>query len=979
MKVLNRIKDVFGFFLGRDIPGPDLPPPVDPNGHLHDPRPPTSVPPDHALFKRLYAESQSTAHSYVRRVQTDILKNRMRLIDELIMLMFNLQRPTGTFVQSSLIEALDRYRLSTFWSVLYIYVDEDIDVPTTHQLQVSFYDRIMELSKKSRNLQSFINERYQLHQRQPGNQVSEEFNPHDNERATVYRGLIVNLFGCQFSISRKDFPEGSTDNIFIVGRMPLYDKLQMIRVGQPPREPENNQESQGVYLAVTVKADGHHEGKPIRFNAHRFGSYSDNSPQREFSLYIGNWRTDWEFSFGAAEHDEIQHTAMLERAARLRLNNLQISINHWDYRPQIPQLPKWIKFFNHDETRKPRQEGIRLCFVKPPALFHPLVNVIGRQQFRQEISLIGRMLPSAGGQLHRFLDVTDSGLRSSVRNLNVTSAIEVRDSLWLIKTEDNKVIRVSQPDQRRWETATLDHGATFTVGNTEYKWHAKRANLYPDGFAGALSIYPSTEEVRSYRQQLNVDKDAEGFLVSFDGPFERKINPDDLLGRNGVVTIKCVDVSEDGRGKYAFMPVRDPVPVNSFFAFQPVYAREKGWPSGKAWLTYNAKSPSELSLDAESGEVGFEGKRVLAEDHSYHLICGSSLFQLKVSGTPYIGSPAVVSAPVPAATSDAPPAATAASSEFSPIDIQIRLSKTPWGGYGVRDTDRSNFAAHFSLTAPDDTEPRYFLKAFFPHSMESSNRELKFYERYRSRAHELFLSTPEVLKTTTESNEEAPWGLVFPLLHTYEKYLPSAGQATIWQAAAVGIGMATLFKAMAEDGLINFDIDVTQFCFESSGRLVIVDFDNVFQILRDAEDEAQLEPLLSILRQGRLPAKNSVLPPEAHAFIETANPDDRARQLAQIGPAFNTYMLAVVVLQLLKMKIPFEAGALVRHAAAENLDPADVTRFEKLLQEMLKPAAKDRPGPSEALSRLQTITRVLCEKHESARADCVKLLGRELL
>lgn len=980
MKVLNRIKDALGFILGRDIE-PDIPPPVDPNGHLPDPPPPTSVSPDRALFKRLYAESQSAGHSYVRRVQTDILKNRMRLIDELIMLMFNLQRPTGTFVQSSLIEALDRQPLSTFWSVLYIYVDEDIDVPTSNQLQVSFYDRIMDLSKISTHLQSFINERYQLHQRQPGNQVSEEFDPQNNERAIVYRGLIVNLLGCQFSISRKDFPEGSTDNIFIVGRMPLYDKLQMIRVGQQTREPENNQESPGVYLAVTVKADGHHEGKPLRFNAHRFGSYSDNSPQREFSLYIGNWRTDWEFSFGAAEHDEIQHTAMLEKAARLRLNNLQISINHWDYRPQIPNLPKWIKFFNNDETRKPKQEGIRLCFVKPPALFHPLVNVIGRQQFRQEISLIGRMLPSEGGQLHRFLAVTDSALRTSVRNLDVTSAIEVRDSLWLIKTNDNQIMRVSQPDQRRWEIATLDHGSTFTIGNTEYKWHAKRANLYPDGFAGALSIYPSTAEVRSYKQQLNVDKDADGFLVSFDGPFERKINPDDSLGRNGVVTIQCVEVSEDGRGKYAFMPVRDPIPTNSFFAFQPVYAREKGWPLGKVWLTYNAKSPSELSLDAESGEVTFEGNRILAEDHSYHLICGSSLFQLKVSGTPYIGSPAsaVVSAPVPATTSNAPPAAAAASSEFNPIDVQIRLSTTRWGGYGVQDADRSNFAAHFSLTAPDDTKPTYFLKAFFPHSVESFNRELKFYERYQSRAHELFLSTPEVLKTMTEANDEVPWGLVFPLLHTYEKYLSSVGQAMIWQAAAVGIGMATLFKAMAKDGLVNFDIDVTQFCFDSNGRLVIVDFDNVFKILTDAEDEAQLEPLLSILRQGRLPAKNSVLPPEAHAFMETANPDDRARQLAQIGPAFHTYMLAVVVLQLLKTEIPFEEGVLVRRAAAENLDPGDVKKFEKLLQEMLNPVAKDRPGPSEALSRLQAITKVLCEKNESARADCDKLLGRERL
>ena len=90
-------------------------------------------------------------------------------------------------------------------------------------------------------------------------------------------------------------------------------------------------------------------------------------------------------------------------------------------------------------------------------------------------------------------------------------------------------------------------------------------------------------------------------------------------------------------------------------------------------------------------------------------------------------------------------------------------------------------------------------------------------------------------------------------------------------------------------------------------------------------------------------------------------------------------MLAVVVLQLLKTEIAIEPGALVRHAAAENLDPADVKKFEKLLESMLRPAEKDRPGPSEVFSRLQTITRILCEKNEKARADCVKLLGRELL
>ena len=968
MNVLSRL---YRYLSGERMDSPILEP--NPNGSEPEPQ---TVSSDHALFMRLFNESSSPG--YVRRVKTEILQSK-KLIDEVIMLIFNLQKPTGNFVQSSLIEALDRRTLSTFRSVVYIYVDEDTDIPSAYQLQVSFYDRIMELGRESANLLSFIDERYQLYL--PADQ-SDTFDPNNAVRARYFRGVLVNLFECQFSVCRKDFPAGSTDYIFIVGRMPLYDSQQLGRYRERPRQGtrENIQESQDIYLAATVKADGHHEGKPIRFNAHRFGSKSDNSPQREFSLYVGNWRTDWEFSIGSAEHDEIQHTSMLDRADRLRLNNLQISSsnNRWEYLIINPKLPKWIKFFEHDETRKQRQEGIRLCCVKPPTLNHPLLNVISRQQFRQEISLIGRMLPNSGGQLQRFQDITDATLRAAVGDLNVTSAIEVGDSLWLIMTNDNRVMRVTQVDQRRWDPTPLDHGSRFTVGDIEYRWHAGRNNLYPDGFAGALSIYPATTEAQSFKKQLNVDKDAEGFLVSFDGPFERKINPDDLLGRNGVVTIKCVEVNDEGRGKYAFLPVQDPVPKNPFFAFQPVYAREKGWPAGKSWLTYNDEAHGDLTLDGKSGEVLYNLKRILAEDHTYHLICGSSLFQLKVSGTPYIGTstPVVVSTPAPTAAPDAPPAA-AATSEFKPIQIQVGLSKTRWAGYDVVDTDRSNFAAHFHLTAPEHTKPTYFLKAFFPHSVESSNRELKFYERYRSRAKELFLCPPEVLRPTNDPGE-SPWAFVFPLLHTYEKYLPSAGQATIWQAAAVGAGMATLFKAMAEDGLINFDIDVTQFCFDSDGRLVIVDFDNVFRILTDPEDKDQLEPLLGILRKGRLPAKNKPLPPETNAFTEAANPDDRPKQFAQIGPAFGTYMLAVVVLQLLKAGLPFKEGTLVRQAAAENLNSEDVKQFEYLLSEMLSASPEGRPEPSEALTRLEEIVNTLCKQNAQARIDCMRLLGRKL-
>jgi hypothetical protein len=608
-----------------------------------------------------------------------------------------------------------------------------------------------------------------------------------------------------------------------------------------------------------------------------------------------------------------------------------------------------------------------------------------RRQFRQEISFIGRVLPRSEGQLQQFYEVTDPSFRAAHRQLKAVAAIEVKDSLWLLSTREQTVHRLFQNDQNQWELAKLDNGTIFNVGETEYRWQAATKGLYPDQFIGALSIYPSPREAPRYKKQLNVDKDAEGFLVAHNREFPRAMNPDLTLGDNGLVRIKCVEVSDDGRGKYALVPVQEkPVPTNPFFAFQPVYPREKGWPAGKVWLTYDKGSAGDLQRDEQSGEVNYGDLRILAEEHSYHLIGGTSLFQLKVSGTPYIGTSVPASGlPLPATAASTPTATEPVSAEFTPtlLNVEIRLLKTPWAADEVVEADRSNFAAHFKLISK--TGPMHFLKAYFPHSVGSAKRESAFYERFRERAFELFLCPPDPLRLSEGARDEAPWALVFPLLDSYEKYFPTASQASIAQAAAVGFGMASLLSAMADDGLINFDIDITQLCFASSGRLVIVDFDNTFPILSDPDNEEQTSPLLSILREGRLPAKNPSLPPEARALSNTFSPEDRKRALASIGPAFSTYMLAVILLQLLKAESTNKSGhltvlpkALGQRASQESLKREDITGFEDLLRDMLTPIGEDRPPLKEVITRLKGSIRAFALSNERARADATRLLGK---
>jgi hypothetical protein len=943
---------------------------------------PPSTNSNHALFDRLMTEGRTSGHT--RRVRSDVLQGT-KLADEVIWLMFNLQKPSGANWQTTnaLVDALNHRTLVTTTRVFYIYVDESSPIPSGDTISDMFYERLADLSQQSTSLFNFLNDRFSLQQQQTRTRAATDFNPADPDQ----RQLLINLLRCQFSVCRKSFPPQGIDHIFIVGRMPLHDvvEIERLRFKQQIRATSSNNQDQPVeiYLAVTVKAAGRYEDHSLRFNAHRFGKRDDNSPQREYNLYIGNWRTDWEFSIGAAEHDEIQHSSMADTGAKVKLNNLQINGARWNYQPSNTLIPSWLTIHHNDATRV-TGEGIRLCFVRPPVLDNPLSNVLDRRQFRQEISLIGRVLPYSQGQLQQFHEVTDHGFRAAVKLLKVAAAIEVRNSVWLVNTEDKGVFRVFQNERNQWEAAGLENGATFQSDETEYRWNATGKNIYPERFVGALTIYPSPREVLGYKKQLNVDKDAEGFLVAHNREFSGAINPDLTLGHSGVVRIKCVEVTDDGRGKYVLIPVQEePLPTNPFFAFQPVYPREKGWPQGKAWLTYENESTDDLQRDEQSGEARYEGQRILAEEHSYHLISGTSFFQLKVSGTPWIGTAS--SSPRPSATDEVSPVQPQGqvSGEFTPtpLNIQIRLMGTRWSNYEIQEADQSNFAVHFRLM--NKSAPMYFLKAYFPHSVGSATRESAFYERYTGEESALFLCRPHILRVHDDDPRPAPWALVFPLLDSYEKYFPTSSQATITQAAAVGFGMATLLSRTANDGMINFDVDVTQLCFDSNGRLVIVDFDNTFPILRDPNDQAQVTPLLSILREGRLPAKNPWLPPEAHAFGRTFSPEDRMRSLASIGAPFSTYMLAVILLQLLKAETTNEpgyltlfTGTIARRSVQEGLKLKDIEAFEDLLREMLKPSGADRPALADVVTRLQNAIRTFSASSETAEADAAKLLGR---
>ncbi len=108
--------------------------------------------------------------------------------------------------------------------------------------------------------------------------------------------------------------------------------------------------------------------------------------------------------------------------------------------------------------------------------------------------------------------------------------------------------------------------------------------------------------------------------------------------------------------------------------------------------------------------------------------------------------------------------------------------------------------------------------------------------------------------------------------------------------------------------------------------------------------------------------------------------------MSKIRAPFGAYMLAVILLELLKLaakdrdvdtgyNVTFEQKAIssLADAAGENVQAAQ--EFEDLLREMLSAHPLARPVPSDLVSRLGLLCRKFSEGSSAAETSIMRLIG----
>ncbi len=940
----------YSLILGSDPPRVTLPPDDgDLDDHHHD-----------SLYDRLVSEA-SSSRPRMRQVVVKNLSDPI-LVDEIIGLMFALQNPKRTFVPGhhwlpAAMKNADSLRLQR--RIIYVYapaVDED-DVTETGDIQTEIKNglrlRLIQLILDNDETHSLVKFVY----KQIVAQFSRLNQPYNDEhRDAGYLGdNLLDLLKVNLSICRVKYPNSSGNEqetakitVFITGKNPIHD-LALINKRQDDAK-------QQVNLALTIRAVSTEE-RPIRLNAHHFEG-NDLSPQTVTALYIGDWRKDWTFTVGSAEHDEIRCEMLGKESITIHISDLKKELDQWRIvKRGWEQLP-WL-----EQALPLTIEGV---------LDKSLLFVLATPSERPRIMLSARVLPFKS-DISALLGMND--LRQLHPAQSVVSAIEVRrELLWLIRTEDGAVHCFNRSNfSESWRRdGPLTTGQEFpSIGGYTYRWKAATGETVPAQFCGLLFIDPSSEDKVKHSRLLSQGEGAE-FAVNI-GLFANVGSPDSALGKDGVVKLKFHQ-EIDGRPSYVLLPVKGA--RAPFFAYQPS-VRPLGATS--SWLIYNPKPHEESSLVPLVGQeiVTFDGNNPMVVDGANNtLICGTSVFQIKTSGTPHMELVSMTEA----GTSDAQPTSSQ-KPDFNPADratIGIKLrSKGKWQGYKLSDSPITDslVSVGWGLTNPKANKEK-FLKAYHSVSEPNARREAAFYEKYRSRANNIFIIAPdEILR---DEPGDAPWGILFPLLRVIQG-------PTLVETAAIGYGMATLLEALSADEMINFDLDSSMLCQNKEGRLVVVDFDNIYPMLSSPPQEEQLRALERVLDSGKLPAKNALLPPEAHVFSASPPGFDRQLALSKIGDRFNTYMLAVILLQLHNLaqqssetggRIVIPEGRLAKLAAEERANVDAARGLDLLLREMVEPDQERRPGIADATTKLASIVKDFARHNDADRDKISKLVPR---
>jgi hypothetical protein len=944
-----------------------------------------------ALHERLTRES-AEGKADVRRLTTDALaRGGEELINEIICLMFNLSATGhsvryGVHVHDSkekLSNALDEVKreggsLKLHRSVFYVYVSEKyLDAPDYRSLLEKLYARLLQLSFTEGPVRDYLTARFDAVQKasETGGQT---FNPRDTEQQTA----LPYFFPCHISVHVKQFPTSGQADVFVVGRTVLHDLQEIERNERDLRVQmqyfERGQGAQGgiwgsnaslatVLHALTLRGEGEYNGARLRFTAHSFRPFSPVI-RREKELYIGTLPPKRTLSIGSAEHDEIQCSELQDQAATLLLDNIGLNESERTWNVDCTpagKLPHWLVGPNHQLVTEKRDKCVRLLVEKMASLTGSLRRRITRPGFSPHIVLMGRALPLEGGQLSELLSTGDNPLRRLAESLKPKSAVYVqKDVFWLVRSADGKVSALIK--RSGWSATDLSQEELNNpLDGVNYVWVKGSSRTLPPGYSGLLMMLPQDEARERLRNELAVDPESGPLPLTYSS-FDDKLHPDTWLGSGGVLALKSIE-DVGGRPAYALRPI--PNALHKYVAFKPPLSLEEGSPSG--WQIYDpaAKTRSDLALDAEKGLFIYRdsGRQVVVVGSENTLICGTSYFQIKTSGTPHRDTWAYsTDKEETASTDDGATPEQASRAEFNPHDlaaVKVALLKTPWGGYDITEVSASNVAVHFKL---HKGEEKRFLKAYYPRTANNAAREADFYRRFADQAADLFIVPPEGV--LLNDSQDRIWGLVFP----HHEPLPEVPAESLPRAIAIGYAAAHLSRVLDDTGFINYDIDRTMLCVSNEGRLVIVDFDNVFALYgsKPSPEEATLKAYKDVIESGVLPTKSLVRPPETDYLAEAVNFIERQEALTKIGAAYATYLLGVMLLTILGVNPTGDASTVeVRNEEY----PDEANRLTALLRRILNKEPGSRRSPLEVENGLAELASSLAARAQRVREEMSRL------
>lgn len=953
--------------------------------------------PDAQLYERLSREAESGI-SGVREIK---VSKTPELADQLIALMFELKAERSGFqvklpdLRSMLNDEAERARedntplvLSCRWRVFYTYFNRGDTPFNRHDVARAFFDRLYELA--GRNTRPGASVRNTGNSQMIAMAVCEfitkfidsgverlvhpigAFNPDDDH----HRMGFETAFGTNFAFCQKTFPRKGTQ--FIVGRTSPYDLREIAKKEYRLRQEwiENNpnagapdESTLGTKISIARRFRyPRSQGAKVRFNAHRFRTKEDQQPRAELELLISDLSSNYDLTAGSAEHDDIRCPDW-DGSQKIELTRIQRGSVQWEGEQSPKKFPEWM---NSVEGRP--MSGLHI----------PLLPKIRAEQAQPKVRLISRVLPKTG-----TFDTMDQALQTATAALNINAALKVTEELWLVLAANEKPHRVVKTGAT-WIASELSEGERFDVNGCRYYWKSADKDVdfrqFTDKFAGLLVIEPAARDKIRYERDLAIDKEAEPVPVANDDIFiPRHTVNDPSLGSKGVVLIKCVEDTDD-RGKYAFMPQMDGVDdaVNSFFAVKRVVPNDiQPWPEGQGWIVFDSTDKLlKENRDAE-GFLAFNKERIVAVRSSYLLFCGSYIFQIEISGTPIIGpvnrmrtTPAMLVSGLEEMSEmiDAPPFEPEVAANEETIIIALR--DTEFRAYTPREIGNSDISVHYELEM--EGRDSVFLKAFWPSCRDNAVRETGFYEMYQERAAQLFIKPP--LMVLPNSDSTLPFLIIFEKVE--ERAFSLIRTVEVPEAVALGYSMAVLHKAMSDDGMVNYDIDATNVCFENNGRICLIDFDNVFPTVNTRSRLLDnLSTLGGLLRASQLPAKNVLQPPEALEF-NGSDGSGKEEVLLKIGPAYGIYLIGVTLLTVMQALRETKGTPAISDTKFNRKFTEDYKhagkKLKALLKEMIRSGPSARPQPGDVVERMADIISDLA-KDEGYRSQMEKRLGEEVV